>query len=57
MKYPRFFRFASEIFQSTQKYNKNTTTTMHPAAAFTYIDLVLRYVASFLYFWERIERF
>lgn len=30
---------------------------MQPAAAFTYMDLVLRYVASFLYFCVSMERF
>jgi hypothetical protein len=30
---------------------------MQPTAAFMYIDFVLRNVASFLYFWDNIDRF
>lgn len=31
--------------------------TIHPAATFTYVDFMLRYAASFLYFCDNIERF
>lgn len=34
-----------------------TKRTTPPTAAFTYIDFVFKYVASFLYFSVNIERF
>lgn len=35
----------------------NTRKTIAAAAAFTYIDFLFKYVASFLYFWDNIDRF
>lgn len=44
-------------FYNTQKYNITTKQTIPPTAAFTYIDFVFKYVASFLYFSVNIDKF
>uniref|UniRef100_A0A336MRP2 CSON003649 protein n=1 Tax=Culicoides sonorensis TaxID=179676 RepID=A0A336MRP2_CULSO len=35
----------------------NTRNTINPAAALTYIDFLFKYVASFLYFADNIDKF
>lgn len=42
---------------STQKYNINTRITTLATAPLTYIDFLFRYVASFLYFCDNMDRF
>jgi len=40
-----------------KKYNKKTKNATRPATAFTYIDLLFRCLASFLYFCDNIDKF
>lgn len=40
-----------------QKYKTTTSTRIPAMDAFTYIDIEFKYVASFLYFWESIDKF
>lgn len=42
---------------STQKYRTKTRKTTPATAPLTYIDFLFRYVASFLYFCDNMDRF
>lgn len=51
------FSLLTTTLHKIQKYSTNTITITNPAAAFTYIDFIFKYVASFLYFCDNMERF